>query len=844
MLTVDQQLGYRDLAEMVEDFTHTLGRRRRLVLLETRNDVTTLVRYLAALAGRHVVLPVPAGRDHTNLITAYRPDVVIDTAGVHVHSEAAHELHDDLALLMSTSGSTGSPKLVRLSRTNLIANATSIAEYLQIRETDRAATTLPMSYCYGLSVVHSHLLTGAALIMTDKSVADDDFWDLFTSRRGTTFAGVPYTFELLDRIDFASMRLPHLRYVTQAGGRMPPERVRAYAALADRRGWQLFVMYGATEATARMAYLPPDLALTRSSAIGHPVPGGSFSLEPVDEWPEVGTGELVYRGANVMMGYADGPADLARGDTLDALRTGDIARLDDQGLYEIIGRRSRFVKMYGLRIDLEQLQNTLAEAGVRALCTDNGDRLAVVATTVHDADEVRRTAAGAAGVPADAVDVACVHELPTLPSGKPDYPTARVLAAGAARKTQHDGDLRRLFADVLHLDPADITDDHSFVDLGGNSLTYVTASVRLERALGVLPADWPRLPLRALQNLPAPRRRRWQIWGSTLETSVALRAVAIVLIVGSHAELFELWGGAHILLGVAGYNFGRFCLTPLPRPVRIRHLRTTIAWIAIPSALWVAFALAVTDDYHASNLLLANKFLGPHDSMTAGRLWFVEVLVWTLVALAVLFCIPAVDRLERRHPFALAMAFLAFGMALRYDVGGGSHDAWFTVLAFWFFAAGWAASKASTVWQRAAVTAVLFVGLHGYFDDPLRQFLVFTGLVLLIWLPAVRCPAGVAVVAGVVAEASLYIYLTHYQVYPLFGSHELVGVVAAVVVGITVSAAMSLARQWWRDRRSAGWMRRGFPLGDEPLLDQGGREDAVGTNQAGGHDATAPRRGR
>ncbi|MGE4364545.1 MAG: AMP-binding protein, partial [Mycolicibacterium sp.] len=287
VLTADQQLNYRELAEMVESFAHTLGRRRRLVLLETRNDVATLVRYLGALAGRHVVLPVPAGRDHTNLITTYRPDVVIDAAGVHVRSEAAHELHDDLALLMSTSGSTGSPKLVRLSRTNLTANAGSIAEYLQIRETDRAATTLPMSYCYGLSVVHSHLLVGAALIMTEQSVADDDFWELFTRHRGTTFAGVPYTFELLDRIGFASMRLPHLRYVTQAGGRMPPERVREYAALADRRGWQLFVMYGATEATARMAYLPPDLALTRSNAIGRPVPGGSFSLEPLDEWPEV-----------------------------------------------------------------------------------------------------------------------------------------------------------------------------------------------------------------------------------------------------------------------------------------------------------------------------------------------------------------------------------------------------------------------------------------------------------------------------------------------------------------------------------------------------------------------------
>lgn len=802
VFTDDEQIDYRELAFRVEEFAQTLGTRRRLIVLETRNDLTTLVRYLGALAAGHVVLPVPAGRDHAAMITTYRPDVVIDADGVHVHSDAAHVLHDDLALLMSTSGSTGSPKLVRLSHTNLLANAASIAEYLQIRDTDRAATTLPMSYCYGLSVVHSHLLVGAALILTERSVADDEFWQLFARHRGTTFAGVPYTFELLDRIGFESKTLPHLRYVTQAGGRMPPERVRRYAALGARRGWQLFVMYGATEATARMAYLPPDLALTRSTAIGRPVPGGSFTVEPLEEWPEPGTGELVYRGANVMMGYAHTPADLADGPGLAELRTGDIARRGDDGLYEVVGRKSRFVKMYGLRIDLQQLEATLDTAGVRALCTDNGDRLAVVAVSGHDPDVLRRTAARAAGVPAAAVDAVCVPELPKLPSGKPDYPSARMLAAAAPAPTRGDGDLRRMYADVLLLDPADIDDDASFVDLGGNSLNYVSMSARLERALGRLPADWPQLSIRMLQNLPAPKRSRWPSWGSTLETSVALRALAIVLIVGSHAELFELWGGAHILLGVAGYNFGRFCLTPLPRPTRIRHLRTTIAWVAVPSALWVSFALVVTDDYHASNLLLANKFLGPHDSMTAGRLWFVEVLVWTLIALALLFCVPAMDRLERRYPFSLAMAFLGLGMVLRYDVTGLQiRDAGFTVLTFWFFAAGWAAAKATATWQRAAVTVVLFVGLHGYFDDTLRQLMVFTGLVLLIWLPSVRCPSGVAVVAGVIAEASLYIYLTHYQVYPLFGSHELVGVVAAVIVGITVSAAVTLARQWWRDRR-------------------------------------------
>ncbi|HYJ56236.1 MAG TPA: non-ribosomal peptide synthetase, partial [Mycobacterium sp.] len=607
VLTESQQLTYLELADLVEIASRSLGRRRRLILLETRNDLHTLILYLGALAGEHVALPVPAGRDHSDVIGTYQPDVVIDATGVHVRPGGGHLLHDDLALLMSTSGSTGSPKLVRLSRRNLVANAIAISEYLDIRGTDRAATTLPMSYCYGLSVIHSHLLVGAALILTEHSVADAGFWELFRRHRGSTFAGVPYTFELLEKVGFASMDLPQLRYLTQAGGRMPAERVRQFAALAHRGGWQLFVMYGATEATARMAYLPADLAYSRAEAIGRPIPGGSFSIEPVDGWPDDGEGELVYRGPNVMMGYAHAPEDLALGATLDALFTGDIARRGSDGLYEVIGRRSRFVKLYGLRIDLQQVETTLREQDLRALCTDNGDHLAVVAVSDRPRRELQRLAASAAGIPGGAVDAVCVRELPTLASGKPDYQAARALAAAAA--TEHQAGLPELFAEVLSLDAADIDREASFVDLGGNSLSYVMMSVRLERALGRLPAQWQRLPLRQLEAQPEPPRRWWRSWGSTLETSVALRAAAIVLIVGSHADVFRLWGGAHILLGVAGYNFGRFCLTPVPRPTRIRHLRHTIAWTAVPAVAWIAIALVLTDDYHPTNLLLANKFL-------------------------------------------------------------------------------------------------------------------------------------------------------------------------------------------------------------------------------------------
>ncbi len=799
VLTGTHRLSYHQLADTVAEVAQELAGPRRVVLLETRNDLVTLVRYLAAMSAGHVVMPVPAGRDHTAILRTYEPGIVIDASGIH-HRDGRHRLHDDLALLLSTSGSTGSPKLVRLSRTNLVSNATAIAEYLNIRETDRAATTLPMSYCYGLSVIHSHLLRGAGLVLTDHSVADDGFWRLFRQHRGTSFAGVPYTFELLERVGADTLDLPHLRYLTQAGGRMPPERVRRFAELGRQQGWDLFVMYGATEATARMAYLPPQLAVWNPAAIGGPIPGGTLAIEPLDGWCDEDVGELVYRGPNVMMGYAHGPDNLALGNTVDALHTGDIARRNPDGLYELVGRSSRFVKMYGLRIDLQRVEAAMRADGVTAFCTDVDDRLAVAAAG-HDETEIQRVAASAAGVPACAVHAVRVSELPMLPSGKPDYQTVRELAQKSNTDESNAIGLRELFADVLQIDAGSIDPDASFVDLGGNSLSYVTMSVRLERSLGQLPADWQRQTLRELEAMPKPASKRSPWWGATLETSVALRAVAILLIVGSHAGLFELWGGAHLLLGIAGYNFGRFCLTPVPRVDRARHLRNTIGWIAVPSVLWVAIALLLTRDYTPTNLLLANKFLGPHDSMTAGRLWFVEVLVWTLIALALVLWLPAMDRVERLHPFGVATGFLALGLALRYDILGLNlgREAWFTMLAFWFFAIGWAAAKASTTLQRVAVTLVLIVALHGYFDSTLREVLVLGGLVVLIWVPTIRCPSALTVVAGILAEASLYTYLVHYQVYALFPGHSALGVIASIGVGVLLTYLVSVLRSRLRE---------------------------------------------
>ena len=395
-----------------------------------------MVDHLAALAaGQVVLLTGSAGLE--GLAAAYEPDVVVTDAGrTPMPPGSRHHLHPDLALLLSTSGSTGSPKLVRLSGDSLVANAQAIVSALGIRSSDVAATTLPLHYCYGLSVLHSHLLAGASLLLTDDSVVDASFWEDVAAHRVTTFPGVPHTFDLLERTGFAEREVPSLRYLTQAGGRMAPERVRALAELGERKGFDLVVMYGQTEATARMTVLPPDRTTSAPGSIGLPVTGGALAVEPV-EGCAPGTGELVYSGPNVMLGYAESPADLARGRTIAVLRTGDLGRQRADGLWEVTGRRSRVAKVLGQRLDLDRVERLLAERGLVAAAADGADRLVlgvVSAARPVDPRSVRALVRETFGLPATAVAVVVLPDLPRLASGKTDY--AALVAAGVSSTTE------------------------------------------------------------------------------------------------------------------------------------------------------------------------------------------------------------------------------------------------------------------------------------------------------------------------------------------------------------------------------------------------------------------------
>ncbi len=804
LLTQEGTLTYAELDRRVESVADQLGGRRRLVLLAGANHSDAIVHYLAALRGRHPVVVVDAdnGAALERITDVYDPDVVVrprtDDSTTwelrEVRSRTRHELHPDLALLLSTSGSTGSPKLVRLSRTNVESNAGSISSCLSIGAADRAVTSLPMAYSFGLSVINSHLHSGASVVVTNRSVIDPEFWEVLRRTHATSFAGVPYTFELLDRVGFPDMALPDLRSVLQAGGRLDPETVRRYAELGRRSGWDLFVMYGQTEATARIAVLPPLIASTRPETIGVPIPGGAIRIEPLPDGPADG-GELVYTGPNVMLGYADGPADLARGRTVQELRTGDLGRRGADGMYEIVGRRSEFLKISGHRIDLRGVERLLEGYGARA-CAVGTDEQLVVFTGSDAPSDIETRVRDSIALPSHALRVHRLPELPRLPNGKLDRARMRTMASGPGEAVTQPprGDVtvsvRELYASAFGID--DVSDADSFSSLGGDSLSYVEVSLGLEDALGRLPDGWATMPIRQLgaRGAAAPRRRGWSGslagWRS-IETSVVLRALAIVLVVATHIGMVAAPGGAHVLMAVAGFNFARFRLTTAHRADRVRSQLRAVARIAIPAIAWVALAMVLLGQYELRHLLLINALV--QDELW-GNLWFIEVLVYISLLMAALLAIPAVDRAERRWPFGSALAVLSVGLLFRYEVidVGVPH----TMPVLWLFALGWAASRADRRWQRSIVLGLAIASIPGYFDAWERNALILAGVVLLVVFPRVVVPRALAPLAGTLAAASLYIYLVHWEVWPMFSDwYGIPSLLASLLAGVALWFAAS-----------------------------------------------------
>lgn len=333
-------------------------------------------------------------------------------------------MHEELSHLLPTSGSTGSPKLVRHKYSNIEAAGLNISTFFELTDKDRPLMVLPLYYTMGLSMVFSHFYVGATVLITNLSMTDRNFWKFMKEERATSFTGVPYSYEILNLMRFFRMDLPDLTLLTQGGGRMPRELNLKFAEFCKEHGKKWIATYGQSECTARMAWLPAKWAIEKVGSIGRAVPNGELSL--IDkEGNSITTpnteGEMCYRGKNVTMGYARKREDLLLGDERHGfIRTGDLAYFDEDGCFYIVGRMGRFLKLFGMRVGLDECERIIKGKypNLECACVGTDEKMLVYLTDECYKVQVKDELIARLKLVASSFEVRIINEIPKNEAGK------------------------------------------------------------------------------------------------------------------------------------------------------------------------------------------------------------------------------------------------------------------------------------------------------------------------------------------------------------------------------------------------------------------------------------------
>jgi acyl-CoA synthetase (AMP-forming)/AMP-acid ligase II len=429
--------------------------RKQLVFLFCGANSETVIGLLAAAAAGHATALIDPSLTEDRLkglVEAYQPELILGsrdfgeklravadgaTASGSLKSRAgviewiardagpsSAAIDPALQLLLSTSGTTGSRKYVRLSRDAIVANARQIAEALAIDERSVGVAHLPLHYSYGLSIVTSHLAVGGRVCLVNDSITSPSFWSKIGHVGGTHFPGVPFHYAALARLGLG-MVPDSIRVFTQAGGALDPRTQAKVHEWATLRGGRFFVMYGQTEASPRMTTLQHADFSRKSGSVGVALAGGRLSIVDDKGAPlpadEIGT--VVYEGPNVMLGYAMCRSDLEKGDEMKGrLETGDLGRLDAEGFLYLAGRTKRFAKIAGYRLGLDEIEQELFPV-CSVACLDLGEKIAVV----HEQESETalksrlRELAATYKVPSSSFALRKVAQIPRGASGKIDY---------------------------------------------------------------------------------------------------------------------------------------------------------------------------------------------------------------------------------------------------------------------------------------------------------------------------------------------------------------------------------------------------------------------------------------
>jgi len=411
----EEIITYKTLLQFSKNISKNI-KSRCLVFLLCGNNLESISGYLGFLKSNCVISMIDErmSEKHLNrLISIYKPDFIFfkkkknkflenyssiysfyNYELLEINKKVKIKIDNNLSLLLSTSGSTGASKYVRQSVENVYNNTESILKYLNISDADISITTLPMSYVYGLSIINTHLSRGACIVLNNYSVIDKKFWTFLQKNKVCSFGGVPYTYQILDRINFEKYNLKYLKYTTQAGGKLSFKLSKKIIDYYQKTNKKFFIMYGAAEATARMSYLPWEYASQKIGSVGIPIPGGKFWIEDEKRnkiLENNKTGELVFSGKNVCLGYANNIFDLSKGDeNKGILRTGDIAKKDKDNFYYIVGRKDRYVKIHGNRINLVELEYIISDFGVQSLCqVEEENKITIFVKNLNEIEKLK-----------------------------------------------------------------------------------------------------------------------------------------------------------------------------------------------------------------------------------------------------------------------------------------------------------------------------------------------------------------------------------------------------------------------------------------------------------------------
>ncbi|UKJ07213.1 AMP-binding protein [Solitalea lacus] len=447
LVRANKNLGFHDLKQSkeagIDDLIVNLpgcGDSKYLVFLYTNNSIESLQalfsfwnceKAVIALFGDTISVELKQ-----SLEQLYRPMMIADASrkAIEGYEQIGTELETTLyvslqkwnyviapevKLLLSTSGTTGSPKLVKLSERNVVENALSIIDYLPIQLTDRTPLNLPIHYSYGLSVLTTNAIAGGTIFTSVDDILNRSFWEHFKQYNFTSIVGVPFVYEMLNRLGFLNEQLPSLRYFTQAGGRLSEDLIEKFYYYSISNTTQFFVMYGQTEATARMAFLPPAKTAEKLGSIGLPIKNGQFSIDSE-------TSELLYSGPNIFGGYSEGYSDLDSYHQTLWLKTGDLARMDTDGYVYITGRLKRFTKIAGNRVNLDELENHLKQHFAISLiaCTNFEDKKLLIFLTKSnetETDPMTDFIREKFGIHHSLVKTVLVDEIPLTANGKTNY---------------------------------------------------------------------------------------------------------------------------------------------------------------------------------------------------------------------------------------------------------------------------------------------------------------------------------------------------------------------------------------------------------------------------------------